>query len=293
MSDVILMEKVKKSFGRNLVLEQMDLAIPKGVVYGLIGLNGVGKTTTIRLLLGLVNSDAGMIHVLGLDPRKSGWKIRQQVGYVAENQKMYPWMTTKESLWFVSQFYPTWDDEYAKQLCERFSIDSSKKVKDLSRGMLSKLFLIMAMSHRPKILVLDEATSGLDATIRRDFLKGVIEFVQQEGMTVLISSHLLTDLERVVDHIGYIKGGNIQISGNLEGLKDSFRKVKLLFEENYDGKIEIPGLLQEERSGRQVMLTLKNFSEKTQKSLENLPSTSMEFVDMSLEDLFTECLSQC
>lgn len=286
----IEVKNIEKLFRRKTVLKDLNFSVPKGIVYGLLGRNGAGKTTTIRILLGLLFPDRGQTQVLGFNSQKDGEKIRQKIGYVAEGQQLYQWMTIKEILWFNSRFYKNWDSEYAASLIKRFELDPKEKIKNLSRGMLSKLSLTLAMGHRPELLLLDEATAGLDAIVRREFLGSIVELVENEGHSVLISSHLLSDMERVVDQIAILQDAHITISANLEDIKNSYRKVKLSFNDPPENSFNLSDTISEEHSGREVLFTFKNYSSQKEKELSELGAKNIEFIDMSLEDLFTECL---
>lgn len=289
--NVIEVENITKKFRQKKVLRNLSFSVPRGVVYGLLGRNGAGKTTTIRILLGLLFPDSGMSGVLGLDSQKSGEKIRQKVGYVSEGQQLYQWMRIKEILWFNGSFYKDWDRDYAESLIYRFELDPEDKIGSLSRGMLSKLSLTLALGHRPELLILDEATAGLDAIVRREFLDSIIELVNTEGHSVLVSSHLLSDIERVVEQIGILQDGNITKSGDLEGFKNTYRKVKLSFENPPEKEFGLPDTINEKHSGREVLFTFRNYSPQKEKELNNLGARNIEFIDMGLEDLFTECLA--
>lgn len=291
MSDKIIeIENIDKKFGRKRVLKDLNLSVQRGVVYGLLGRNGVGKTTTIRILLGLLFPDKGQTKVMGFNSQSSGEKIRQKVGYVAEGQQLYQWMRIEEILRFNGSFYRNWDAEYALLLLKRFDLDPRDKIGNLSRGMLSKLSLTLALGHKPELLILDEATAGLDAIVRREFLDSIVELVNSEGHSVLISSHLLSDMERVVDQIGILRDGHITESGNLEDFKRSYRKVKLSFAEKPENEFHLPDTILEKHAGREVLFIFKNYTEQKEKELYDLGARNIEFIDMSLEDLFTECL---
>ncbi len=288
--NAVEIENIDKIFRRKTVLKDLNFSIPRGVVYGLLGLNGAGKTTTLRILLGLLFPDRGQTSVLGINSQKQGEKIRQRVGYVAEGQQLYQWMTIKEILWFNGSLYKNWDTDYAYSLIKRFELDPKDKIKNLSRGMLSKLSLTLALGHRPELLILDEATSGLDAIVRREFLDSIVELVNDEGHSVVISSHLLTDMERIVDEIGILHQGHITESGSLEDFKNSYRKVKLSFEEPPQNSFHLPDTINEKHSGREAIITFRNYSSQKEKELNSLGAKNIDFINMSLEDLFSECL---
>ncbi|WP_372370332.1 ABC transporter ATP-binding protein [Candidatus Uabimicrobium sp. HlEnr_7] len=291
MSEVISIQNLSKTFGKKQVLNNVNLSISAGVVYALVGKNGVGKTTLLRTLLGLEIPTSGESKVFDLNSQKYDWKIRQRVGYVAEGLQMYEWMTIREILWFVSRFYPTWDFEYEKQLVEKFSLDRKAKIKHLSRGFKSKLLLTMAMAHRPQLLILDEATSGLDVAVRREFLECVVETVEKEGHTVIISSHLLQDVERIADSIGFLHNGKIEKTYSVDELKNTFRKVQVSFDV-YPENIELEGVLHQQQLGRECMLTIRDYNQLHEKALREMGGKDIRIVHMSLEDVFVECLTE-
>ncbi|BBM83282.1 ABC transporter ATP-binding protein [Candidatus Uabimicrobium amorphum] len=291
MSEVISIQNLCKKFGKNQVLDNVNLNISSGVVYALVGKNGVGKTTLLRTLLGLSHPTSGQSTVFGLDSQRDDWKIRQQVGYVADGLQMYEWMTVKEILWFVSRFYPTWDSNYEKELAEKFTLNYKAKIKTLSRGFKSKLLLTMAMAHRPKLLILDEATAGLDVAVRREFLDCVVDTVEKEDHTVVISSHLLQDVERIADQIGFLQNGKIHKTYSVEELKNTFRKIQVSFDVLPES-IDLEGVLHQQQLGREYMLTVRDYSSTHEQQLRDMGAKEVRAVHMSLEDVFVECLTE-
>ena len=291
MSEVISIQNLCKKFKKKQVLDNVNLNVSSGVVYALVRKNGVGKTTLLRTLLGLEKPTSGQSKVFGLDSQQNDWKIRQQVGYVADGLQMYEWMTVKEILWFVSRFYPTWDFAYQKQLTDQFALEDKEKIKNLSRGFKSKLLLTMAMSHRPKLLILDEATSGLDVAVRREFLDCIVDTVEQEGHTVVISSHLLQDVERIADQIGFLHNGKIEKTYSVEELKSTFRKIQVSFDVLPDCLV-LEGVLHQQQLGREYMLTVRDYSSVHEQQLRDMGAKDVRMVPMSLEDVFVECLTE-
>ncbi|HLJ12286.1 MAG TPA: ABC transporter ATP-binding protein, partial [Planctomycetaceae bacterium] len=190
---------VTKRYGETAAVDNVTLTIPTGTVFGLIGPNGAGKSTTIRMLMGMLAPSAGQIRVLGIDVAADAAQIRRRVGYVPERHDVYPWMTVGEVIDFVRPFYKSWDDDFCAELFELFALDRRKRVKQLSKGMLVKLSLLLAVSHRPELLILDEPTSGLDPIVHDDFLEGVLKAIACRQSTVLFSSHNLDDIRRLAD----------------------------------------------------------------------------------------------
>ncbi|MFC1706517.1 ABC transporter ATP-binding protein [Planctomycetota bacterium] len=245
--NVIEVTGLCRSFGaHNHVLTGVDLCVQRGSVLGLLGRNGAGKTTLIQLLLGILRFREGRIRVLDLDPSTSGPEIRARVGYVSEQPVFYANERVSDFLRFVSSFYSTWSTEEAERLGDWLKIPQGSRIRELSRGMRAKLALLVALAHQPRLLVLDEPSSGLDPIVREEFLEAVVDLVAQGGRTVLFSSHLLEDLERVADSVAILAAGQIRVSGKLEALRDRVKEVRLYLSE--DGVPEelrsMPGVLQ-------------------------------------------------
>lgn len=209
-------------------LGPVDLTVPRGAIYGLIGPNGAGKTTTIDMILGLGGKDAGEIKVLGLDHIGNEVEMKRRVGYVSPDLNYAPWGKVKRAVSFVRAFYPDWDDAYCAHLMETLGLNWTDKIVELSFGGRIKLALILALSHRPDLLILDEPTVGLDAVSKRQVFGELLSAVQNDNRTVLISSHSLADLERFTDHIGMIKDGRMLLEGTTTGIVERYRMVDFL-----------------------------------------------------------------
>lgn len=251
MSDTVIhTEGLSKHFGRTEAVRGIDLQVSRGAVYALLGLNGAGKSTTIRMLLGLLRPEAGSSRVLDLDPMKNSLEIKQRIGYVPESPRLYRWMTVKDFTWFVSGFYPDWDPAYAEEALRRFKIDGTKKIAALSKGMAAKVVLTVALAHRPELLVLDDPTSGLDVIVRREFLESIVSVIQEEGRTVFISTHQIDEVERVADHVGILHEGKLLWQSPLGELKGSVKRVRLIVDDGFKEPGEISGVLSRDRSER-------------------------------------------
>jgi ABC-2 type transport system ATP-binding protein len=284
---VIQAEGLSKRFGRVRAVDELSLAVPAGQVLALMGANGAGKTTLIRLLLGLLQPDAGSACVLGLDPQRQSERLRQQVGYVPETHHLYPWMRIGEVCRFASGAYPTWDADTCQGLLRSFGLDPEKRMGGLSRGMTAKVALTLALAHRPRLLVLDEATSGLDAAIRQEFLETMVGVAADEGRTVLISSHLLSEIERVVDHAAFIHQGRLRFVEEVEVLKQRFREVRITFAGEAPEALEVPGVLQSTRLGREWVIVVEGESEARLGELRNrFPGAGFASRVLSLQEIF-------
>jgi ABC-2 type transport system ATP-binding protein len=208
-----------KRFGKRAAVDNLSFEVPTGSVCGFLGRNGAGKSTTLRMLMNLTDPSAGDALLLGLDSRAHHTELMSRVGYVAEAPILYNWMTVRELVRFTSRFYEKWNAPAVDELLRRFGVDERQKVRHLSRGTHAQLALALAMGNDPELLILDEPATGLDVLVRRDFLESIIQIVQQEGRTVLLSSHLVHEVERVADQIVVIEEGRLLVSARLDELK--------------------------------------------------------------------------
>jgi ABC-2 type transport system ATP-binding protein len=224
MSAALEIRGLEKKF-TSFKLGPIDLTVPAGAIYGFVGPNGSGKTTTIDLIFGMGAKDAGEIRVLGLDHLKDEVAMKQQVGYVSPDLNYAPWGEVSRVIQFVKGFYPTWDDKYCDQLLESLRVGRSERVMTLSFGARIKLSLILALSWRPKLLILDEPTVGLDAISKQEVFAELLSAVGDGERSVLISSHGLADLERFADHVGMIKQGRMLFEGSTAEMIDRHRIV--------------------------------------------------------------------
>jgi ABC-2 type transport system ATP-binding protein len=224
---VIEIAGLRKSFGRKTVLAGVDLRVPRGAVFGFLGLNGAGKTTLIQILLGLARADGGQCRVLGLDPARQGVEIRRRVGYMAENQAMYGWMRVREIIDWAGRFHPTWDRALADGLRQQMELAANAKVGTLSKGQTSKLALLLALAHRPEFVILDDPVLGLDPLARRDFLRDVVGQLQARDVTVFFSSHLLYEIEPICDYVAILHDGHIVAADTVDALRARVKRVEL------------------------------------------------------------------
>lgn len=240
MTSIIQFENVNKCYGSVTALDQVSLAIPRGIVCSILGANGAGKSTAIRLMLGLENSDSGIVEVMGMNPQSMAMEIRSRIGYVADNPVLYDWMKIKEIGWFASGFYPTGFQTEYERLLNKFDLNGNPKIKTLSKGMRAKVALSLAMAHRPELLILDEPTSGLDPLVRREFLESMID-ISAEGRSVFLSSHQVSEVERVADMVIILLEGSVVCVQNLEELKRETLEVIITLPNADSPPPEIPG----------------------------------------------------
>ncbi len=279
MSDCVLeINGVTKRFGRNVVLNGLDLSVPQGQTFAFLGRNGAGKTTTIQMLLGLLKCDAGQMRVLGLDPKRDATAIRRRVGYMAEDQRMFGWMRVDDLLRFISAFYPTWDRDLANEYVRKFELSKKAKVKHLSKGQNCRLALLLALVHRPELVILDDPTLGLDPIMRKEFLRDVVEYLQGEGVTVFFSSHLLYEIEPVADQVAILDSGRIVCQDKTEQLRERVKQLII----PTDQLTTLPGTLDVKPNGRHTAVVVEDVSKAQQK----LGDVKHEVVDLNLDEIF-------
>ena len=281
---------VTKRFGRTLAVDAVSLAVPRGSILGFIGPNGAGKTTAIRMLMGLLAMDSGAARVLGYDVARQADEVRLLVGYVPEQHFIYRWMRVGEVVRFCRSLYETWNDSLCDELLDQFDLPARKKVKALSKGMLVKLALLLAISHEPELLILDEPTAGLDPLIREEFLEGVLRsFTSADGRSVLFSSHTLHDIQRVADSIAIINEGRLIMQCPADDLLTRTKRIRLtLSSDTPPPELTAMGI-HHRIDGRECILTVGDFSADTVAALSAVEGVeAVEVMDIALEEIFKD-----
>ncbi|UCE46234.1 MAG: ABC transporter ATP-binding protein [Phycisphaerales bacterium] len=290
MSDnVIRVENLVKYFDGRCVLSDISLKVPAGCIYGLLGRNGAGKTTIIRILLGLEPPTRGRTYLLESESRELSAKTRGRIGYVAEGHNLIQNYKVSRLVKLSKDLSLQWNDESFNHLMEMFRLPRDRKVKDLSMGMRAQLNLALAIAINPELLILDDPTLGLDTVARRQFLELVIDIIQQQGRTVLFSSHILSDVERVADRIGILATGRLVVDCALEQLKQRVQKLRVIFVESAPADLYLTEIINQQTNGREMVITVANWNEQKQKILETFKPESCTEIPMSLEDIFIEC----
>ncbi len=240
---VIDIRQVTRCFGARAALDHVDLCVPRGAVFGVVGANGAGKTTLIRHVLGLLKAQSGSVRVFGRDPVADPVGVLSRLGYLSEENNLPGWMRVGELLRYARAFYAGWDDAYAEELRQTFELAVQSRIGQLSKGQRARAGLLVALAHRPELLVLDEPSSGLDPLVRRDILEAIIRTIADEGRTVLFSSHLLDEVERVSDHVSLLHQGRVVFSGELDHLKETHRCLTLRFTEPRSRPPDLAGVV--------------------------------------------------
>jgi ABC-2 type transport system ATP-binding protein len=221
----VALQDVTRLFGAARAVDGLTLTIPEGAVLGLLGPNGAGKTSTVRMLAGHLHPSSGSVRTLGEDPWQHVESTRRRIAYVSENMELPGWMTPEAAMRFCQRLYPRWDRALAESLREVFGLGRSQRFSELSKGQRRSLCILLALCQNADLLVLDEPAAGLDVLARRSFLDHILEVACTDGRTVVISSHILTDLERVVDRVAILSQGKLKLDGGLEELKLRARKL--------------------------------------------------------------------
>jgi len=220
---ILQFENIHRAYKRGVpVLDGVSFDVQPGQVVGLLGKNGAGKTTLIRIAMGMMDPQQGSVRVLGKDPRRDALAVKRRVGYVSENQILPPFLTVAKIVDLHRELFPTWDDEMARGLMERFELSPRAKIKTLSKGQARRVALMCAVAHRPKLLLLDEPASGLDPAARREFLETSIRLLNESGTSILFSSHYMTDVERMAERVVMIHDGRVLIDSGLDELREGF-----------------------------------------------------------------------
>ena len=283
---VVEIERLTRRFGAKTALDDVSLAIPGGGVFGLIGANGAGKTTLIKHLLGMLKAETGSVRVFGFDPVANPVGVLGRIGYLSEDRDLPGWMRVGELMRYTQAFYPDWDEAYAEELREAFDLDGNARVSTLSRGQRARAGLLVALAHRPPLLVLDEPSSGLDPVVRRDILGAIIRTIAEEGRTVLFSSHLLDEVERVADRVAILHQGRLLLTESMDEIKERHRRVTLRFGAPVDRPPALVGALSYAGQGAEWTYLCNGESDQLRHAAEAIGATVVGDAALSLDEIF-------
>jgi ABC-2 type transport system ATP-binding protein len=269
----------------HFTLDNIDLELPTGSIMGFIGANGAGKSTTIRILMGLVHQDKGSVNVLGHSMPAGQVEAKRDIGFVSEDMRLYGAASLRWHMEFVRSIYPRWDQPYAEKLLQRFDLKAEQKIKGLSHGQRVKAALLLALARRPKLLVLDEPTTGLDPIARHEVLGELMAVLADEERTILFSSHNTQDVEQISDQITFIDRGKIIDSDDKEIFLDRWRRLRLVLPQ--DAEIpRLPGVIDVGGSGRLPVLTTNHYEPAMVSICQELGATVQAVDSMTLEEIF-------
>ncbi len=283
---VVDVNDLSRSFEHKKALDGVSLLATPGQVYGLVGSNGAGKTTLLKHLLGLLRAESGTVRIFGLDPVRDPVGVLGRVGYLSEERELPEWMRIDELMRYTQAYHPNWDAAYANELLETFALDPSKKIKELSKGMRAQAGLIAAVAYRPELLILDEPSSGLDAVVRRDILDAIVRAVADDGRTVIFSSHLLDEVERMSDHVTLMHQGRVTLSGALDDVRRDYQRSRVQFAEHFEHPPALDTALAMEGGGRSWSVIHSGSPEQFRRSVTARGGEVVESRDATLEEIF-------
>jgi ABC-2 type transport system ATP-binding protein len=277
---------LSKRYGRDMALERVDLRVPEGAVFVLVGANGAGKSTTLKVLMNLERPDAGTAEVFGLDTGRHGPEVRALAGYVPERHDVgYRWMTGARLLRHVAAYYPAWDHAYADRLVHALGVRTDRRVGRLSKGEARRLQLVLALAHRPPLLLLDEPTDGLDPVVRRRVLTLLAEHLADAPTTVVVSTHHVSELESLADHVGVLRDGRLVAQMPRDELQRTVRRYQVEVPEGWEAPagLSVSGL-RRSSAGRDVRVTLVGEEREVTQRLVGAGARVREVTTLALED---------
>jgi ABC-2 type transport system ATP-binding protein len=252
---VIETRGLRRRFGKTTALDGLNLRVPAGSIFGFLGRNGAGKTTTIRMLMGLIRADGGEVRAFGepLNGPGTGVELRRRIGFVSEDKELYPYMTVEQVIRFTRPFFPKWRRDLEQRYLERFELPPHRKIPALSKGMRSKLMLLLAMARGAELLILDEPNEGLDPAAAEDMLRELVALAATHGTTIFFSSHQLSEVEQIADHIAIIDRGRSVVSGSLDDLKLRYQRLLVVFQRELPQVRWVEGAEHVRQEGRTVL----------------------------------------
>ncbi len=289
MKDSVLnLKKVCKNFGTKQVLRSVDFEVKESTIMGLVGKNGAGKTTMIKCLLGLLRPDEGEAAVFNEDPWNLNGEIKHRIGYVPQTLVGFRWMKTGNLLEYTGSFYSKWNTEKVNLLISEWGLDANSRISALSEGERQKLSIILAMGHEPDLLVLDEPVASLDPSARRQFLKQLIEINSSSNKTVLFSTHIMSDLERVAAEVSILRDGVISYAGDLASLKDRIRRVHFQSDKNLPENLPVKNIIHSRMDAKNATLIVDGLNEEEIRNTGSELSAFVTIEYLNLEEIFLE-----
>jgi ABC-2 type transport system ATP-binding protein len=288
---VIEATDLRKHFEGVEALRGLTFQVPAGRICGFLGRNGAGKTTTIKLLLGMARPTSGQVRVFGLpaDVQASSVEIRRRTGFVSEEKDLYDFMTVDEMVAFTAGFFPRWRKDLATRYLKSFDLPGARKINALSRGMRTKLALLLALSRGAELLVLDEPTAGLDPAVSEEVLQALVKHVATEQMTVFFSSHQIAEVDQIADSVAIIDRGRAVLTGDLDTLREQFRRIELVFDGDApDLAWHAPGVQRVTRKGRMMTILSSMGADRVLDEARALAPVSIDVIPVTLKEIFLE-----
>ncbi len=287
MEPIISMEKTNRSFKSNHVLRDLDFNIEAGSITGLLGVNGSGKTTLMRCFLGLIKPQSGKCELFGEESWSASPEVRQKTGFVPQQFDGFLWMTVDQILNYTGAFYENWQPAYVDKLISKFELNREQKVADLSVGMQQRVSITMALGHSPDLLVLDEPVAALDPVGRRTFIELLLDIHINEGKTIIFSTHITSDVERVAARVALMQAGQITIHSDIEDLKEAYCRVHLHSQMGVESLVaDAKGCLKQEIQGNSARLVIKDMDESWYQDLSRRTGVQVELEHLNLDEIF-------
>ena len=296
MADTFIIETVdlRKHYDGVEAVRGLSLQVPAGSIYGFLGRNGAGKTTTIKLLLGMARPTSGRARVFGLaaDEDRASVDIRRRTGFVSDDKDLYDYMTVAEMVRFTAAFFPRWRADLEQRYLRAFELPIDRKIKALSRGMRTKLALLLALCRGAELLILDEPTAGLDPAMTEEVLQALVAHVAGEEMTVFFSSHQIAEVDQIADRVAIIDRGRAVVTGALDDLRESYRRIQLVFDGDApEPAFRAPGVVRVRRKGRVLTVLSSAGSERILDEARALNAVSVDVVPVTLKEIFLETVT--
>jgi ABC-2 type transport system ATP-binding protein len=285
---------LRKTYGDVEALRGLNLAVPPGSIFGFLGRNGAGKTTTIKVLLGMVRPTSGRVQILGLaaDVPEASVEIRRRTGFVSEDKDLIDFMTVETIVRFTAKFYPRWRTDLEQRYLRMFNLPLDRKVKALSRGMRTKLALLLALCRGADLLILDEPTSGLDPAVTEEVLQALVGHVGNEETAVFFSTHQIAEVDQIADRVAIVDGGRTVLTGALDDLRESYRRIQFVFDGDApEPTFRAPGVERVRRKGRVLSVLSSAGSEQILEEARALGPLSVDVIPVTLKEIFLESVA--
>jgi ABC-2 type transport system ATP-binding protein len=281
-------DNLTKRYEEHTALSGVSFQIPQGSVVGLLGRNGAGKSTLIHMLVGLIEPSSGTSRLFGEDSQKLSPDAKAKLGVVLQSPKYYDWLTGDEMLEYAKHFYPLEDVDLKARLMKRWGVPGDRKLADLSMGEMQKFACILAMAHAPELLILDEPCASLDPASRRDVVEELIDMAADSGKTILVSTHIVSDVERLANQVLILHKGRVVVNESIDTLKETVKRLRVFPAEGREARWKVPDVFEvRTRSGPKVAIAGK-YTTETKKLIEHQTGATVDVEDLGLEDIFLE-----
>ncbi len=284
----VVARSLGKSFSDKLVLDNLSFAVEPGDVVGVLGKNGAGKTTLLELMLGFTPASSGNVTLFGQESYRMPADVKARVGFVPQQDELLGVLSGGDQIRLIASFYPHWDAAFVERLCATWGVNLDARIRTMSVGERQKLSILLALGHRPDLLILDEPVAGLDPIARRQFLEQIVEVASDGQRSVVFSSHIVSDIERLANRIWILKEGRLYWQGDLDSLKESIVRVHLRSARPLPERLDIPNVLSVRRDGGYAVAIARDWNARVARDVEQRTGASVEVETLALEEIFVE-----